>query len=66
MKDHHSRDQYRVGISRTAEFYKPFYVQLMSDHEDHVHMTVNHELQVPFIRGMRVAAVSTTINETLA
>ena len=64
MKDRHSRDQYRVGMTRTAEYYEPFYVQLMS--EDHVHLTVNHELQVPFIRGMRVAAASTTINETLA
>ena len=35
MKDHHSRDQYRVGMTRTAEYYEPFYVQLMS--EDHVH-----------------------------
>ena len=34
--------------------------------EDHIHLTVNHELQVPFIRGMRVAAVSMTINKTLA
>ena len=64
MKDRHSRDQYRAGMTRTAEYYEPFYVQLMS--KDHVHMTVNHELQVPFIRGMRMAAVSIAINETLA
>ena len=64
MKDHHCRDQYRVGMIRTAEYYEPFYEQLMS--EDHVHLTVNHELQVPFIRGIRMAAESATINETLA
>ena len=49
---------------RTAEYYEPFYEQLMS--EDHVHLTVNHELQVPFIRGIRMATESATINETLA
>ena len=64
MKDHHCRDKYRVGMIRTAEYYEPFYEQLMS--EDHVHLTVNHELQVPFIRGIRMAAESATINETLA
>ena len=62
MKDHHCRDQYRIGMIRMAEYYEPFYEQLMS--EDHVHLTVNHELQVPFIRGIRMAAESATINET--
>ena len=64
MKDHHCRDQYRVGMIRTAEYYEPFYEQSMS--KDHVHLTVNHELQVPFIRGIRMAAESATINKTLA
>jgi hypothetical protein len=64
MKDRHSRDQYRVGMMRTAEYYEPFYERLMS--EDHVHLTVNHELQVPFIRGIRMATESAAINETLA
>ena len=64
MRDHHSRNQYRVGMIRTTEYYEPFYKQLMS--EDHVHLTVNHELQVPFIRGIRMAAESVTINSTLA
>ena len=64
MKDHHCRDQYRIGMIRMAEYYEPFYKQLMS--EDYIHLTVNHELQVPFIRGIRMAAESATINETLA
>ena len=64
MKDHHSRDQCRVGMTRTVEYYEPFYERLMS--EDHVHLTVNYELQVPFIRGIRIAAESAAINETLA
>ena len=64
MKDHHNRNQYRVGMIRTTEYYEPFYEQLMG--EDHVHLTINHELQVPFIRGIRMAAESTIINRTLA
>lgn len=64
MQTHHSKDQYRVGIPRTVEYYEPFYKQLLS--EDHIHMTVNHELQVPFIRGIRMAATSANINKTLA
>ena len=64
MKDFHSRDQYKMGMSRTAEYYEPFYEQLMG--EDRVHLTVNHELQVPFIRGIRMAAESVALNGTLA
>ena len=64
MKDLHGRDQYRVGMSRTVEYYEPFYEQLMG--EDRVHLTVNHELQVPFIRGIRMAAESVALNGTLA
>ena len=64
MKDRHSRHQYRVGMVRTVEYYEPFYKQLMS--KDHIHLTVSHELQVPFIRGIRMATESVTINETLA
>ena len=64
MKDRHSRDQYRIGMIRTAEYYEPFYERLLS--EDHIHLTVNHKLQVPFIRGIRMAAESTIINGTLA
>lgn len=64
MKTHHSKEQYRLGIPRTVEYYEPFYKQLLSD--DHIHLTVNHKLQVPFIRGIRMAATSQTINKTLA
>ena len=64
MQTYHSKAQYRVGIPRTVEYYEPFYKQLLS--EDHIHMTVNHDLQVPFIRGIRMAATSPNINETLA
>ena len=64
MQEQHSREQYKVGMTRTAEYYEPFYTQLMS--RDHVHLTVNHELQVPFFRGMKMAATSPNINETLA
>ena len=63
MRAYHSKKQYKPGV-RTVEFYGPFYKQLLS--HDHIHMTVNHELQVPFIRGMRMAAASPGMNDTLA
>ena len=64
MRKHHDDDQYRLGMARTVEYYEPFYAKLMS--EEDVHLTVNHELQVPFIRGIKVASTSPLINRTLA
>ena len=64
MKESRSRDQYGTGTVRTAQYYEPFYKQLLS--KDHLHLTVNHELQVPFIRGIRMATMSATMNEALA
>ena len=63
MTKYHSNDQYRRVQTRTVEYYEPFYAMLLS--ENHHHLTVNHELQVPFIRGIRMAMTSSIINETL-
>ena len=64
MRKHYDDDQYRLGMARTVEYYEPFYAKLMS--EENVHLTVNHELQVPFIRGIKMASTSPLIKETLA
>ena len=64
MRKHHDDDQYRLGMARTVEYYEPFYTKLMS--EEDVHLTVNHELQVSFIRGIKMASTSPLVNGTLA
>ena len=56
MHEYSDKDINRIKVMDSAQEFELFYKLLAS--ENHTHVTVNHELQVPFLRGM-VKAIKT-------
>ena len=58
MHEYHDAELQRIKVMDTTGEFEPFYNLLAS--ENHTHVTVNYELQVPFMRGMTKAIRSKT------
>ena len=53
MHEYHDAELWNIKVMDTAKEFEPLYNILVG--ENHTHVTVNYELQVPFLRGMTKA-----------
>ena len=58
MHEYHEVELRKIKVMDTAKEFEPLY-SLLAD-ENRMHVTVNHELQVPFLRGMSKAIKTNT------
>ena len=64
MHEYHEPELERVKVMDTAKEFKLLY-KLLAD-KSHTHVTVNHELQVPFLRGIfKAIRTNTGVNTAL-